>query len=71
MYKCIVRDFTIAHRITTNAPPSKAFQLQEMGESGTGSLENGDASGEVFWMVLGGVYCLCFDIDIIMVYLNT
>ena len=28
----------------------QAFQLQEMGEAGTGSLEHGIASGEVFWM---------------------
>ena len=24
--------------------------MQEMGESGTGSTEQGDASGEIFWM---------------------
>eukprot|EP00966_Prymnesium_polylepis_P063387 1470211-Prymnesium_polylepis.1 len=29
---------------------SEAFQLQEMGERGSGSLERGDSSGEVFWM---------------------
>ena len=28
----------------------QAFELQEMGPEGTGSLEVGDASGEVFWM---------------------
>ncbi|KAL1526248.1 hypothetical protein AB1Y20_014968 [Prymnesium parvum] len=31
-------------------PPSRAWQLQEMGPAGTGSLEAGDASGEIFWM---------------------
>ena len=30
---------------------SQAFELQEMGAAGTGSLEHGDASGEIFWMV--------------------
>ena len=27
-----------------------AFKVQETGETGTGSLEKGDASGEVFWI---------------------
>jgi hypothetical protein len=31
---------------------SEAFELQEMGEAGTGSLERGDASGEIFWVVV-------------------
>jgi hypothetical protein len=48
MYKCAVRDFSYAH----DFPGVKhaAFQLQEMGPKGTGSLEHGDASGEIFWM---------------------
>ena len=28
----------------------QAFQMQEMGTTGTGSLEHGDASGEIFWV---------------------
>ena len=41
-----------AHELHTdpNREPSNAFQLQEMGETGEGSQEPGDASGEIFWM---------------------
>ena len=30
--------------------PGAAFEVQEMGEHGTGSLEPGIASGDVFWI---------------------
>ena len=30
--------------------PEKAWQVQEMGVSGSGSLEVGDSSGDVFWI---------------------
>ena len=49
LYKCVLRDYTTAHKFTVG-PPSAAFQMQEMGERGSGSLEAGDSSGEVFWM---------------------
>ena len=44
-FKCTIRDYLIAHRFVVG-PISPAFQLQEMGERGTGSLEQGDSSGE-------------------------
>jgi len=37
-----VLDFQIAHRMQPGAPPTQAFQLQEMGTDGTGSLERSD-----------------------------
>lgn len=53
-YLCTVRKFDAIHKWDTTGsgtlPPSSAWELQEMGESGTGSLEEGDASGEIFWM---------------------
>lgn len=48
-YKCTIREYSLLHRFTVG-PPQAAFQMQEMGERGTGSLELGDSSGEVFWM---------------------
>jgi len=50
LYKCTVRDFTLSHRFPSKVAPEAAFQLQEMGVSGTGSTEQGDASGEIFWI---------------------
>lgn len=55
IYLCTIREFDALHRWeggTSNGtkPPSRAWQLQEMGPSGAGSLEEGDASGEIFWM---------------------
>ena len=38
-----VHQFADGHKVA-------AFQLQEMGESGTGSIEHGDASGDIFWL---------------------
>ena len=34
-YLCTVLDFQIAHRMQPGAPPTQAFQLQEMGKDGT------------------------------------
>ena len=50
LYKCSVRDFTQMHKFPGEQAPRAAFQLQEMGVAGTGSTEQGDSSGEVFWM---------------------
>ena len=50
LYICVVRDFSALHKFI-DGTTSQAFELQEMGAAGTGSLEHGDASGEVFWMV--------------------
>ena len=57
IFKCVIRDHSIAHRFAVG-PMSPAYQLQEMGERGSGSLEQGDSSGEVFWMQYGS-YVLC------------
>jgi len=38
LFKCVLRDFSIAHKFTVG-PPMAAFQMQEMGERGGGSLE--------------------------------
>lgn len=50
LYRCTLREFELIHKWEDGRPPSNAFQLQEMGELGEGSLEHGDASGEIFWM---------------------
>ena len=50
LYKCTVRDFTHTHKFPGEQAPRAAFQLQEMGVTGTGSTEPGDSSGEIFWM---------------------
>ena len=47
LYRCTVRDFTLAHRFPTKPAPENAWQLQEMGVTGTGSTA-GDSSGEIF-----------------------
>ena len=49
-FKCAIRDFSFSQRVPGEPTPVKAFQLQEMGETGSGSLEEGDASGEIWWM---------------------
>ena len=46
-YLCTVLDFQIAHRMQPGAPPTQAFQLQEMGTDGTGSLERSDRKHKV------------------------
>jgi len=48
-YKCAVRDFTVMHT-WVGGRKSQAFEMQEMGSTGTGSLELGDASGEIFFV---------------------
>ena len=50
LYLCTVRDFVFSHKFLTSAAPEAAVNLQEMGVTGTGSTELGDASGEIFWM---------------------
>ena len=42
-------DHSALHKFI-NGPTSEAFEVQEMGAAGTGSLEHGDASGDVFWI---------------------
>ena len=44
---CAVREFDAMHKFAGGQPPSAAFECQEMGEKGDGSLEPGVASGEV------------------------
>ena len=53
-YKCTVRDFTMSHKFPYSIAPEAAVSLQEMGKTGTGSTEHGDASGEIFWMPARG-----------------
>jgi hypothetical protein len=48
-FRCVVRKFDALHDF--GAFKSAAFEVQEMGESGEGSLEPGVASGDVFWVV--------------------
>ena len=48
-FKCIVRQFEAVHDFP-GGTKSAGFQVQEMGESGEGSLEPGIASGDVFWV---------------------
>ena len=50
IYASLVRTFEAVHKFAGGQPPSAAFECQEMGEEGTGSLELGVASGEVFWV---------------------
>ena len=45
IFKCIVSDFSIAHRMDEDEPPTKAFQLSEMGVDGSGG------NSVPFWMV--------------------
>ena len=49
LYQCVVREYTSVHQFL-NGKSSPAWQVQEMGTSGTGSLEHGDSSGDIFWM---------------------
>lgn len=50
IYRCAVTNYTYAHKFSPGALPEAAFELQEMGTTGTGSTELGDSSGEVFWV---------------------
>ena len=53
IYKCTIRDFSALHKWDGGRTPSAAFELQEMGVLGTGSLEHGDSSGEIFFCSYG------------------
>ena len=50
IFKCLLRDHTRVHKFPNAVSPEKAWQLQEMGVSGSGSLEHGDSSGDIFWL---------------------
>ena len=50
LFKCVLRDHTCVHKFPNAVPPEKTWQLQEMGASGSGSLEHGDSSGDIFWL---------------------
>ena len=50
LYLCTVIEFEAMHKMPGKSTFEQAFKVQEMGETGTGSLEKGDASGEVFWI---------------------
>ena len=52
IFKCNVREFDALHKFPGGQPPQAAFEVQEMGEKGDGSLEPGVASGEVFWIMI-------------------
>ena len=41
-YMCTIRDFEVAHK-WPGGNHTQAFQVQEMGTTGEGSLEQGDA----------------------------
>ena len=60
LYKCTVRDFTLAHKFPAQQTPVAAVSLQEMGVGGTGSTEMGDASGEIFWMPYTPDFLRCY-----------
>ena len=47
LYKCVVREHSALHKFS-DGTMKEAFELQEMGAAGTGSLEHGDASGDIF-----------------------
>ena len=52
-YLCTIREYKAAYKwgVASNAPVTQAIELQEMGPKGRGSLEVGDASGEIFNMI--------------------
>jgi hypothetical protein len=52
-YMCTIREYKAAYKwgSASNSPVTQAIELQEMGPEGRGSLEQGDASGEIFHMV--------------------
>jgi len=49
-FLCTIREFSLSQKVSGEAAPSQAFQLREMGPTGTGRLEEGDANGEIFWI---------------------
>ena len=60
LYKHTVRDFTNSHKFPNSLVPEAAVQLQEMGVTGTGSTEHGDASGAIFWMRYQPDFLKCY-----------
>jgi len=50
VFKCTIREFSYAHLFSGGFVPEKAWQVQEIGVSGSGSLEVGDSSGDIFWI---------------------
>ena len=40
LYKCTVRDFSLAHKFPGQLAPGPGFELQEMGAAGNGSTEH-------------------------------
>jgi len=44
VFRCTIREFSYAHLFSGGFVPEKAWQVQEMGVSGSGSLEVGDSS---------------------------
>ena len=53
LYKCVLRDFSALHKWAGGRSPCAAFQLQEMGVQGTGSMEHGDENLEMRGMCCG------------------
>ena len=49
LFICTIVNYSIMHKFTVG-PMRPAYEMQEMGERGSGSLECGDSSGEKFWM---------------------
>ena len=49
LYQCVVTDYTSVH-VFPGGKSTPAWRMQEMGVTGTGSLENGPCSGDIFWM---------------------
>ena len=49
-YKCTILDFSVSHRFSPDQPPRQAFQLQEMGVDGTGSLEKSNIESTKIWI---------------------
>ena len=50
IFKCVLRDHTCMHKFPNAVSPERAWQFQEMCVSGSGSLEHGDLSGDIFWL---------------------
>ena len=49
-YMCTVIDFSLVPKFTPDSHPVQAFQMQEMGTDGKGSLEKSDIESTKFWM---------------------
>ncbi len=46
IFKGMLRDHMCVHKFPNAVSPEKAWQLQEMDVTGSGSLEHGDSSGD-------------------------